>query len=161
MAAVKAESKPMQPKSLHDLIPLLQVAIGPVILFSGVGLLLLTLTNRFGRAVDRSRLLARELKEHRDGDPQRVRAQVEILFRRARWIRLSITLAAVSLLLAAILIIGLFLAALLEFEVALLISLLFIGCMASLVVSLVAFIVEIHLSLVALRLELGGARAIA
>jgi hypothetical protein len=37
-----------------ELIPVLQVAIGPVILISGVGLLLLTLTNRFGRAVDRA-----------------------------------------------------------------------------------------------------------
>lgn len=150
----------MQSKSLQELIALLQVAIGPVILFSGVGLLLLTLTNRFGRAVDRSRLLARELREICDGDPARLRAQVEILFRRARWIRLAITLAAVSLLLAGILIIALFLAALLEFEVAPLISLLFISCMASLVVALVAFIVEIHLSLVALKLELSGAHAI-
>ena len=39
--------------SLHELIPVLQVAIGPVILISGVGLLLLTLTNRFRRAIDR------------------------------------------------------------------------------------------------------------
>ena len=37
---------------LHELIPVLQVAIGPVILISGVGLLLLTLTNRFGRIID-------------------------------------------------------------------------------------------------------------
>jgi hypothetical protein len=35
------------------MIPVLQVAIGPVILISGVGLLLLTLTNRYGRTIDR------------------------------------------------------------------------------------------------------------
>ena len=40
---------------LTALIPILQVAIGPVILVSGVGLLLLSMTNRLGRIVDRRR----------------------------------------------------------------------------------------------------------
>ena len=43
--------------SLEKIIPMLQVAIGPVILISGIGLLLLTMTNRLGRAIDRARLL--------------------------------------------------------------------------------------------------------
>ena len=47
--------------TLQQLIPVIQTAVGPVILISGVGLLLLSITNRFGRIVDRSRLLAREL----------------------------------------------------------------------------------------------------
>jgi len=47
---------------VSELIPVLQVAIGPVILVSGVGLLLLTLTNRYGRTIDRSRQPARELR---------------------------------------------------------------------------------------------------
>ena len=38
---------------------MLQVAIGPVILISGVGLLLLTMTNRLGRAIDRARQMTR------------------------------------------------------------------------------------------------------
>ena len=40
-------------------------------------------------------------------------------------------------------------------EVALVISLLFIGSLASLIVSLGAFIRELHLSLMALKMELG------
>jgi hypothetical protein len=35
----------------------LQTAIGPVILISGVGLLLFSMTNRSGRVIDRARLL--------------------------------------------------------------------------------------------------------
>jgi len=46
---------------LQQLIPVIQTAVGPVILISGVGLLLLSMTNRFGRVLDRARLLAREL----------------------------------------------------------------------------------------------------
>ena len=39
----------MPPLSLTAIIPVLQVAVGPVILISGVGLLLLTMTNRYSR----------------------------------------------------------------------------------------------------------------
>jgi hypothetical protein len=140
---------------VHELIPVLQVAIGPVILISGVGLLLLTLTNRYGRTIDRSRHIVHELREMEEADRQRLEGQIEILYRRARLIRLSILLAGVSVLLASVLIIVLFLTALWKLEVGLLISLLFIACMVALSGSLVAFIRDINLSLVALRMELG------
>jgi hypothetical protein len=139
---------------VKELIPVLQVAIGPVILISGVGLLLLTLTNRYGRTIDRSRQLVRELRELAGDDRERLEGQIEILYRRARLIRLSITLAAVSVLLASVLIIVLFLTALWNLEVGLLLSLLFIACMVALSGSLVAFIRDIDLSLGALKLEL-------
>lgn len=144
---------------VRELIPVLQVAIGPVILISGVGLLLLTLTNRYGRTIDRSRQLGRELRECTDADRQRLEGQVEILYRQARLIRLSILLAGVSVLLASVLIIVLFLTALWKLEVGLLISLLFIACMVSLSGSLGAFLHDINLSLVALKLELGHRNA--
>jgi len=140
---------------LHELIPVLQVAIGPVILISGVGLLLLTLSNRYGRTIDRSRQLMHELRECDEADRYRLEGQVEILYHRARLIRLSILLAGTSVLLASVLIIVLFLTALWKLEVGLFLSLLFIACMASLSGSLVAFIRDINLSLVALKLELG------
>jgi Protein of unknown function (DUF2721) len=144
---------------VRELIPVLQVAIGPVILISGVGLLLLTLTNRYGRTIDRSRQSGRELRECPEANRQRLEGQVEILYRRARLIRLSILLAGVSVLLASVLIIVLFLTALWKLEVGLLISLLFIACMVSLSGSLGAFLHDINLSLVALKLELGHRNA--
>lgn len=137
---------------------MLQVAIGPVILISGIGLLLLTLTNRFGRAVDRSRSLGREVREVNQAERQSLGRQVEILYRRAQVIRLSIIMAAVSLLLAALLIILLFVTALAKLEAGFVIVLLFVCCMASLIVSLAAFIRDIQLSLHALKLELGSAK---
>ncbi len=145
----------MSSTPLHELIPVLQVAVGPVILISGVGLILLSLTNRFGRAVDRSRQLVREMRELADADRQRVAGQVEILYHRARLIRFSITMATVSVLLASVMIIALFLTALMKLEAGLIISLLFIFCLISLIVSLAAFLRDIHLSLMALKLELG------
>ncbi len=139
---------------VRELIPVLQIAIGPVIVISGVGLLLLTLTNRLGRAVDRSRALGRERREVGQADGQHLSRQVSILYLRSRVLRLSIIMAAMSLLLVAVLIIVLFVTALARLEAGLLIVLLFICCMASLIVSLVAFIRDIQLSLHALSLEL-------
>ena len=81
--------------------------------------------------------------------------QIAVLYRRARLIRLSILLAGASVLLASVLIIALFLTALWKLEVGLLISLLFIACMVALSGSLVAFIRDLNLSLMALKMELG------
>lgn len=148
----------MSATPLHEIIPVLQVAIGPVILISGVGLLLLTMTNRLGRAIDRSRSLVRELREGREHGRQATLAQVAIIYRRARLIRLIIALASLSVLLAAMLIIVLFLTALMKWDYGYIISIIFIACLASLIVSLVVFIYDIHLSLVALKLELKQAK---
>jgi hypothetical protein len=140
--------------SLEQIIPELRDAIGPVILISGVGLLLLTMTNRLGRAIDRARLLKRELPEHTGHDRDQILAQVAIIYRRARVIRMCILLAALSVLLASALIITLFVTALLQWQQGVLAGLIFIGCMASLFGSMVAFIWDINLSLHALKLEL-------
>lgn len=140
--------------ALNDIIPVLQVAIGPVILISGVGLLLLTMTNRLGRAIDRARQLAGKLQGPSDADRNHVVVQVTTIYRRARLLRLTIALAGTSVLLASVLIIALFLSVLMKRDYGLAISLIFIACMGSLIGSLVTFIYDIHLSLVALRLEL-------
>jgi len=139
--------------SIRDLIPILQSAIGPVILFSGVGLLLLSMTNRYGRVIDRARILSRELR----GDPGVHRAsavaQLQVLMQRVRIIRTAIALGTVSVLLAAVLIIVLFVSTLLHFEHALPIAFLFIGCMISVIGSLLYFLADINVSLHALQLE--------
>ena len=141
----------------RDVVPILQVAVGPVILISGVGLLLLSMTNRFGRLIDRSRQLAHELRTAGEEERVGLVAQVRILTARAKIVRLAIALAATSILLASLLIILLFLAALLGLDVAVLLSLVFIACMACLIASLVLFLRDINLSLHAFKLEIEAA----
>ena len=143
---------------VNELIPVLQIAIGPVILVSGVGLLLLTMTNRLGRVIDRSRLLGHELKNVKPSERESIRAQLRILSHRAVLIQRAITLASISVLLAAILVIVLFGTALFRLEDAWLIGILFIGSMASLIGAMAAFILDINHSLVAMRLELDAER---
>ena len=137
-----------------ELIPTLQTAIGPAILISGVALLLLTMTNRLGRAIDRARLIGASLAEPDPPDRLALEAQLHILWRRARLIRAAIALATISALMAATLVIALFFSALLPVEVPWLITLLFVACLLSLILALGLFLHDINQSLAALSLEM-------
>ena len=144
----------MNDSRLSDLLPALQIAVAPVILISGVGLLLLSLTNRFGRAVDRARLLRRGLLEASSIERPQLTEQVNNLYRRAGLIRTAIVMAAASELFAALLIITLFVEQLWNWPAAFIAGGLFVLCLAALIVSLIAFMLDIRLSLAALKLEL-------
>ena len=151
----------MEIPSVAQLIPVLQTAIGPMILISGIGLLLLTMTNRLGRAIDRTRALVGGLSNTAEAKREKTVAQLRILWDRARMIRLAIALASISALAAAILIIVLFTTALLQMESAWIIVTLFMVSLVSLIVSLVIFIRDINQSLAALKLELVAEEVIA
>ena len=138
-----------------ELVPVLQTAIGPVVMISGVGLLLLTMTNRLGRIVDRSRALAHQVKEATDKDKEPLRAQLRILGHRAELVRRAIALAAFCVLFAAILVISLFVTALFHVDIPWLVAGLFIISMGSLIGSMVEFIRDINKSLQATALEVG------
>jgi hypothetical protein len=144
----------MSSPTVAELVPILQTAIGPALLISGVGLLLLTMTNRLGRVVDRARLLVQQLQDSPAELRPRKSAQLPILWQRARQIRLAIAFASTSALLAAVLVVVLFLSALLGVEDAWLISVLFILCMGTLIASLIVFLQDINRSLTALKFEL-------
>jgi uncharacterized membrane protein YqjE len=142
--------------SIKELIPVLQTAIGPVILISGVGLLLLSMTNRLSRIIDRARNLI-ALSENAGGPPRgRLLTQIDILWEQARLIRLSILFGGISVLCAALLIIVLFITALFGIEDAWLISAIFVICMLSLIASLGIFLTDINKSLAAFKVELYG-----
>jgi hypothetical protein len=146
----------MHALSVAQLIPVLQTAIGPTILISGVGLLLLTMTNRLGRTIDRARIMARELPNASADERAKGAGQLRILWRRARLIRLAIALASTSALFAALLIIVLFITALLQVETAWLICALFVVCLVCLIASLLVFIHDVNRALAAVKLELSG-----
>jgi Protein of unknown function (DUF2721) len=141
-------------KTLTEIIPVLQIAIIPVILISGVSLLLLTITNRFGRVCDRARMLAGEIRNAPDHERQSVHSQIAALFRRVRYLRAAATFASLSMLGAAALVITLFGAAMFDLEIAAIISLIFVGSMGALAASIVSFLRDLNLSLLALGLDL-------
>lgn len=141
--------------SLNQFVPVLQLSIGPVIMISGTGLVLLSMTNRIARVIDRARSLAESLRSGSSSESHRIQCQLKILARRGRLLRIAIALTSTSLLLAAFLIIALFLVVLLDLKAALLIVAIFISCMASLIIGLIYFIVDVNASLLALKLDIG------
>lgn len=134
-----------------ELIEMLQTAIGPVILISGVGFLLLTMMNRLSRIVDR----ARELAGDKEGDQEALKRQLDILWSRARTVRLAILFTTTSILSSALLIINLFIAAVTHADLGWLIMALFITSMCCLIGALGLFIRDVNRSLEALKIELG------
>jgi hypothetical protein len=139
---------------LDDLVPVLQTAIGPMILISGVGMLLLNMTNRLGRTIDRSRQLTQLLKECDEEERRRYKQQLDILWRRAHLLQSAIALIATSALLAALLVIVLFVSVLFKLELAIVLSALFILCLSLLIAALIYFLRDINLTLHALAMEL-------
>ena len=130
----------------HSVFQALQLAVSPVILISAYGLLLLSMTNRLGRAIDRARLLVREGAAKDD--------QIAIITRRAGWIRSAIVFTSLALLAAALLVLVLFASIYLPVDTAPIVSVLFIGSVVSLVIGLAYFLVDIFASLHAMQAEL-------
>jgi hypothetical protein len=141
--------------SLDQFVPVLQLSIGPVIMISGTGLVLLSMTNRIARVIDRARKLAESLRSGSRDESHRLQGQLIILTRRGRMLRLAIAFTSTSLLLAALLVIAQFLVVLLDLEAAILIVTIFVSCMVCLIVGLVYFIADVNASLSALKLDIG------
>jgi len=141
----------------NSLIPLIQTSTSPVILISGMGLLLLTMTNRMGRIIDRTRIYAAQLRQTSPADRQPVELQLQLTWRRAKIVRLALTAATSSMLMSAGLIMVIFLGALLRRDFGELILILFGAAILLLVIALVAFLRDIFVSLAALKLEVDQA----
>lgn len=137
----------------NDILPILQAAVGPVILISGVGLLILSMTNRLARVMDRARQFCDSLRRMPTYETDRIRSELDILITRARLLRMAISLASLSVLLAALLVITLFFTALLRLEWVSITVVLFTACLGSLIVSMIYFLKDIDRSLAALDLE--------
>jgi len=148
--------------SMPDLLlPIIQLAITPVILLSGTGMLILSLTNRMARVVDRTRNLADLMRSSPTAGAANVqshrRAQIAILWRRAGLLRAAVTCVVSSMLVSCLLVIVIFLGQMLGREFSIELAGLFILDMALLIAALLAFLRDIFLSLHALQLEVAGA----
>ncbi len=136
------------------LLAVIQAAIAPVVLISGVGLLLLTLSGRLGRIVDRTRLVAAELKSVDEHERAGLLHQLNVLRHRARLIRLALTLSATAVALVGLVITLLFLGQIYPWHVTLVCTVLFVAALLCVVVAMFVFVRELTESLVALELSI-------
>ncbi len=90
-----------------DIARLIQSAVAPVFLLTGVAATLGVLTNRLARIVDRARTLEQRLEGH-PGSAQHLHADLAVLARRARYINWAISMCAIAALLVALVVVTLF-----------------------------------------------------
>jgi hypothetical protein len=133
-------------ESLEGLARVLQASISPVALVSGVGLMVLSQTNRFSRVTDRLRELSREAQASPGKHPELGR-QIRILHQRARLLRLAIGSALTCALLASVMVLVIFATAVLNLQLYLVVLLLFALSLLALVSSLLLFLRDTHLAM--------------
>ncbi|SMN11460.1 hypothetical protein SPBRAN_1732 [uncultured Candidatus Thioglobus sp.] len=140
--------------NLGHLGVVLQLAIAPMILISGVGYVLSSLTDRYGRIVGVSRTFAGNIRDEKDSNRRvQLKAELKILLTRTKLVRASITFSVLSLLFISVLVLSLFFMALLNVDFLNLSITLFVGSLVFFTISLVFFILDVNLSLKALTLE--------
>jgi hypothetical protein len=137
----------------ESILPIIQLSITPVILISGLGALCISLTNRMGRIVDRTRNLAGLMRQVSPEDRRHVEEQLLIMFRRAKIMRFSMTMVTSSMFISGLLVIVIFVSALSHIEIAALILGLFATSMVCLLAGLAAFLRDLFVSLNAVQVE--------
>jgi hypothetical protein len=140
---------PMQ----ESILPIIQLSITPVILISGLGALCISLTNRMGRIVDRTRNLAGLIQKASTDDKKYLEEQLLIMFRRAKIMRFSMTMITSSMFVSGLLIVLLFLTALSRLDLTVLVLCFFATSVSCMLAGLAAFLRDLYLSLHAVQVE--------
>lgn len=134
-----------------DIGQVIQLAVAPVFLLSGVGVTLGVLANRLARIIDRARHLEQFVPAHAGETREVALAELETLSRRARLIHQAITLCTTCALLICLLIADLFVSAMLGVGLAVVTAGLFVLAMLALIGGYVSFLREIFLATHSLR----------
>jgi VIT1/CCC1 family predicted Fe2+/Mn2+ transporter len=134
-----------------DISHLIQSALAPVFLLSGVGVTLGVMTSRLARAVDRARHLEDLLTRH-PADARQIHDDLRVLAQRTRYIHAAITMCGCSAVLIALVVITLFANAFFASGFAGTIALLFVGAMLFITGAYIAFLVEVRLATRNLRI---------
>jgi hypothetical protein len=130
----------------------IQLAVAPVFLLTGVGAMLGVLTQRLARIIDRARILEELLSQASEESRMHHLGELALLSRRARLMNRAIGLCTTCALLICAVIVTLFVGAFLKTDAALVIGLLFVAAMLALFGGLLMFLGEIRLAMTGLRI---------
>ncbi len=137
---------------VQDITRVIQLALAPAFLLSGVAATLNVLASRLARIVDRTRVL-----ESRGDAVADLSSELEVLQRRGQIVRWALTFATFAALLITLVIGVAFLGFLLQVNIALVVAALFVGAMGSLTVALTFFLREVTLAVGSLEALLPAA----
>ena len=142
-------------EALQEFIQSLQACITPVAMISGVGLLLLTITNRMARTVDRTRQLIAELDKGIT-NPNRAemkKCEILIFIERSRLLKNSVALLLAGMISSCLMIPIVFIMKFSQLDLSVIGYALFIIATTSMLIAFVYFFIDIQMSLKAIKLE--------
>lgn len=138
---------------VHQVVRVMTSAIAPVFLISGVGVILSSMTIRYGRVIDRVRAVLVEVRERTGPISENHALELRALYQRARHLRTTIVLASISIFLVSINIFVLFSTLMFKIVVPFFAEGTFIASLVFLIASLGAFIYDFIMSLKILKHE--------
>jgi hypothetical protein len=130
----------------------IQLAIAPVFLLTGIGSLLAVMAHRLGRIIDRSRFVESIWSKLGEAELDAARLEFSSLAHRAKFTSWAINLCAFAALLVCVLIAALFIDALLGTSLRWLVGALFVLAMIALSSGIVCFLREVHVATHTLRI---------
>ena len=141
-----------------SLVEFFQSSISPLVLISGVGLILLSLTNRLGRTIDRSRELVSEIEKGTlsEKESENKRIQLKILVKRSHLLKNSIGSISFSILSSSLIIPVLLIMNLFQTNLEALGIIFFICSIIGIILSAVFLFIDVNLTLKALEYEIEG-----
>jgi hypothetical protein len=130
----------------------IQLAIAPVFLLTGIGSLLSVMANRLARIIDRARVVESNWKTLNENEQADAGLEFSNLSRRAGFTSWAINFCALSALLVCALIAALFMDALLGSNLRWVVGALFVLAMVALSSGIVLFLLEVHTATHTLRI---------
>lgn len=130
----------------------IQLAVAPVFLLTGVGALLSVMTNRLGRVIDRARVLEAQFANLHEAARLTATAELGVLAKRARLASWAINFCTFAALLVCTVIAMLFIDAFIGTNLKWGVGALFIVAMVALIGGLVSFLREVYFATHTLRI---------
>lgn len=148
-----------------ELVQIMQASIAPVTLISGVGLLILSMTNRYGRVIDRTRELLKifeRAKAAGDADlkfakDHHLTRQIRILYSRAQLLRTGIACGIGSIFFTGLTIFLIFVHLSFGNNLSGTAQFSFVLSLMLLIVGMALYVIDMRTSLNALQLEIKAA----
>ena len=154
-SGIVADFAPMTGVDLQteNVAHIIQLALGPVFLLSGVGITLSMLTQRLSRIVDRARTLEdRREATSNEAKLKQIDRDLRVILRRSRYINSAIALSTTSALLTALVVTLLFASAFTPMSVGGVIAVMFVASLLCLSTAFLMFLIEVRIATNTLRI---------
>ena len=129
----------------------IQLSVAPVFLLAGISGLLVVLTNRLARIIDRSRKLQEDSRNAAVGVSRDARLELQVQKRRMGLVMKAIECCTITILLVALVVSIVFMSAVAQIDLTLVVVPLFVLAMVTLMVAVLLFLREAQLATAQLR----------